>query len=162
DDPSLADAVAIRSAKARANKARVLLLLGEFEPALELHRQARATFAEHGETASVLRQDHFLAEVFAGQARYTAPARLYVDELAAQEFAASGLTAQLGLVALEQAGLWLREQDWSEALDQAARARSLFVERGLVPRATQATLLQARALLALGELAAAGQLAASA
>ena len=34
DDPSLADAVAIRSAKARANKARVLLLLGEFEPAL--------------------------------------------------------------------------------------------------------------------------------
>jgi len=49
-DPNLTADVAIRSAKARANKARILTLLGGFDEGIRLFEEARDIFERHGET----------------------------------------------------------------------------------------------------------------
>lgn len=76
-DPSLTVDVAIRSAKARANKARILTLLGGFDEGIRLFEEARDSFELHGETVSAVRAERFIASVYAGQGHYTRALRVY-------------------------------------------------------------------------------------
>ena len=76
-DPSLRAEVAIRSAKARANKARILTLLGGFDEGIRLFEEARDSFEQHGETVSAVRAERFIASVYAGQGHYTRALRVY-------------------------------------------------------------------------------------
>jgi tetratricopeptide (TPR) repeat protein len=76
-DPGLRADVAIRSAKARANKARILTLLGGFDEGIRLFEEARDSFEQHGETVSAVRAERFIASVYAGQGHYTRALRVY-------------------------------------------------------------------------------------
>src|SRR5205807_1058110 len=79
-----------RIARARANTALTLILLGRFEPAIDLCREAREILVSQGELAPALRVDHFRASIYAGQGRYTRALRVCSDALAA--FEQAGLT----------------------------------------------------------------------
>ena len=74
-----------RIAKAMANKALALMLLGRFADAIELCELAREIFIRCGETASALRVDHFRSSIYAGQGQYTRALRVQSDALAAFE-----------------------------------------------------------------------------
>lgn len=229
-----------RIARALANKALPLMLLGRFTEADELCQASREIFVRQGEHISALRVDHFRASIYAGQGQYTKALRVQADALAAFEqaglddsafqvaldmiachaalnhhvkalevaedlvrrcqtagahteaakarfrcaqalaslgdtdsalrlldgvaddFAAAGLTAELGTVALLRARLNLEAQEWSAAATLAEQAHALFADRGLVERRTQSELVRAHAALALGSIHHADELARSA
>src|SRR5262249_32308127 len=57
-DPSLAETAELRAAKATANKAQLLTLLGRSRAALHLHEAAQRVFLRHGDELSALRQQN--------------------------------------------------------------------------------------------------------
>ncbi|MDQ6671702.1 MAG: CHAT domain-containing protein [Chloroflexota bacterium] len=84
-----------------------------------------------------------------------------LDRLA-QDFASADLRAELGGVALLRARLHVDAHEWLAAESLAEQAYTLFAERGLVERRTQAELIRAHTALALGRPAEAEDLARSA
>jgi CHAT domain-containing protein len=229
-----------RIAKALANKALPLTLLGRFAESDELCQKAREIFVRQGEHVSALRVDHFRASIYAGQGQYTKALRVQADALAAfeqaglddsafqvaldmvtcqaalnhhaealelaedlarrcqragahteaakarfrcaqalaslgdihaalplldvvaDEFASTGLTAELGAVALLRARVNVDAQDWPNAEALAEQAHALFAQRGLVERRTEAELVRAHAALGVGAFDRAEALAKSA
>ncbi len=150
NDPTLSTAAEIRAAKARANKALILTLLGEFGTALALHREAREVFVRHGDTVSVLRQDHYLADVYAAQGDYTRALRQYDDTRAALERA--GLEVDAAWVALNMAECYLSLNRHQEALELAEQATACFARLGSPTEAAKARLGCALACARLGEV----------
>jgi tetratricopeptide (TPR) repeat protein len=105
--PALCTIADERIAKAMANKALSLILLGQFELAIDLCRTAHDIFIRCGEVASALRVDHFRASIYAGQGQYTRALRAQADALAAFERAGleeSAIEVMLDMID-SQAGL---------------------------------------------------------
>jgi CHAT domain-containing protein len=91
-----------------------------------------------------------------------AEAALALLDVVARDFAAAGLTSELGVVALLRSRLHVDDEDWAAAERLAEQAYALFAERGLLERRTQAELIRAQAALALGRVAEADDLASAA
>ena len=138
-----------RIAKAMANKAQALILLGQFEAAIGLCQAARDVFIRCGEVASALRVDQFRASIYAGQGKYTRALRVHADALAA--FEQAGLHESAIDVSLEmidcQAGLNRHADALALAEELAARCEIV----GAPTEAARARFRAARALAALGD-----------
>jgi CHAT domain-containing protein len=147
---SLGEAGATRAAWARASRAMVLTLLGEFEAALELHEEARAVFVHSGDTLSVLRQDHYIGQVHASQGRYTPALRLLDDAYAA--FERAGLSADASWVLLDMVECHLRLNRNAEALELAEDAIGSFERCGTPTEAARARFYCALASARLGDV----------
>ncbi len=152
-DPTLADAAEIRSAKAQANKATVLLLRGDFQTALCLHEAARATFARHGQMLSVLLQDQNIADVYAGQGHYARALRLYGDAIAGQYAGNQPFEAALATFSLIECYLNLNLDD--RALELAQDLAGRFEAFGSPTEAARARVYDALALIRQGDAPAA-------
>lgn len=110
--------------------------------------------------ASVARFDNLGSPLLAAKARVAcalAHARLGNNQqsqellkTAAGTFAAGNFTADVGLVTLQRAQLYLGDGDWARALEEAEQAHALFADRGLIVRQTQADIARAHAMIALG------------
>jgi CHAT domain-containing protein len=83
--PALGPLADERIAKVMSNKALPLILLGQFQPAIELCRAAREIFLSQGEVAQALRVEHYRASIYAGQGQYTRALGVYADALATFE-----------------------------------------------------------------------------
>lgn len=146
--PELATVAEERVAKAVANKALVLVLLGRFDEALDLCLRARQMFAGLGEVASALRVDHFRASIYAGRGQYTRALRVQSEALA--EFERAGLNESSIDVALDmvacQAGLNRHRDALLLAQELAARCQAM----GTPTEAARARFRGAQALVALG------------
>lgn len=149
-DPTLGDTVAIRTAKAQANKALVLTLRGDFRTAIALHDAARTVFAEHGEAISVLRQDQYIADVYAGQGSYTEALRRYGDVLDALDRAQ--LEADAGRVALAMIECYLGLNRIVEAMEFAEEAIARFDRCGTPIESAKARFFLALSLARLGDV----------
>ena len=138
-----------RIAKAMANKALALMLLGRFEAAIGLCQSARDSFMRCGELASALRVDQFRASIYAGQGQYTRALRVHAQALAA--FEQAGLHESAIDVSLEmidcQAGLNRHADALRLAEELVERCESV----GAPTEAARARFRSARALAALGD-----------
>jgi CHAT domain-containing protein len=138
-----------RIAKAMANKALALTLLGRFEQAIELCGVARQIFASQGEVASALRVDHFRASIYAGQGQYTRALGVHADALA--EFERAGLDEFAVQVALDiitcHAGLNHHADALALAEDLAQRCDTA----GAPTEAAKARFRCAQAFASLGD-----------
>jgi len=137
-----------RIAKAMANKAQALILLGRFEAAIDLCQAATDIFIACGELANALRVDQFRASIYAGQGQYTRALRVHAEALAA--FEQAGLHESAIDVSLEmidcQAGL-NRHADALALAEELAERCELV---GAPTEAARARFRAARALAALG------------
>ncbi len=142
-----------RIAKAIANKALALTMLGRFDQAIGLCEEARTKFVEHGESVSALRVDHFRASIHVARGQYTVALRIQAEALAAFEHAG-----------LDEAGLQVaREMIACHAAlnhpEEAAFLAEELVRRceraGAPIEAARARLRCAQALVALGDFHAA-------
>ena len=158
--PDLGTIADERIAKAMANKAQALMLLGRFDEAIGLCQSARDSFIRCGELASALRVDQFRASIYAGQGQYTRALRAHAEALAA--FEQAGLHESAIDVSLEmidcQAGLNRHADALALAQDLAERCETV----GAPTEAARARFRSARALAALGDTTAALQALATA
>jgi CHAT domain-containing protein/tetratricopeptide (TPR) repeat protein len=138
-----------RIAKAMANKALALMLLGRFDEAIDLCEAARDIFMGCDELASALRVDHFRASIYAGQGQYTRALRVHAEALAA--FEKAGLHESAVQVTLDmidcQAGL----NRHADALALAEDLTNRCEAAGAPTQAARARFRAARALAALGQ-----------
>jgi CHAT domain-containing protein len=146
---ALGAAAEVRAARAKADRANLLVFLGEFRAALALHEEARAIFLRYGETGSVLREDVNRAYVYAGQGHYTRALRLLGDVLDTAE--QSGLEADGAQAALDMVECYLRLNRHAEALELAEEAVARFERLGTPTEAARARFLCALAQARLGD-----------
>jgi CHAT domain-containing protein len=146
---SLGEAGATRAAWAQASRAMVLTLLGEFEAALALHEAARDVFVRSGDTLSVLRQEHYIAQVQASQGSYTRALRRLDDACAA--FERAGMSADAAWVRLDMVECKLRLNRYAEALELAEEAIGAFERCGTPTEAARARFYCALASARLGD-----------
>jgi CHAT domain-containing protein/tetratricopeptide (TPR) repeat protein len=128
----------------------VLALLGEFEAALELHEAAREVFVRSGDTLSVVRQDHYIGQVYASQGRYTPALRRLDDAHAA--FERAELSADAAWVRLDMVECHLRLNRDAEALELAEEAIGAFERCGTPTEAARARFYCALAAARLGDV----------
>lgn len=148
---SLGPAAEDRAARAKTNKAMILTLLGDFPAALALHEEARQVFLRHGETASILKQDQYIADVYQSQGHYTRALRRYSDAFQALERAGQDVDA--AWVALSMVECYLRLNRHDEALELAEDAIARFERRGTPTEAAKARCAAALALARRGDRA---------
>ncbi|MGN6674786.1 MAG: tetratricopeptide repeat protein, partial [Thermomicrobiales bacterium] len=146
----LGEAAEIRAAWAKANKAIALTHLADFHTALQLLEEARQVAVRHGDTASVLRQDHNIAYVYAGQGRYTQALQRYSALRTAREQAGPDIEA--AWVALNMVECYLKLNRYAEAQELAAETAARFERCGTPTEAAKARYLCALAYSKLGEL----------
>jgi len=142
-----------RIARAKANKALTLAMLGRFAEAIAMSEEARDIFLRYGETAAALRADQYRASIYAGQGRYTQALRIQTDALAAFEEAGLDEAAiQVGLdMVASYAGLNRHADALALAEDLAQRCDAL----GTPTEAAKARFRSAQALVATGQAASA-------
>ena len=155
-DPGLTVDVAIRSAKARANKARILTLLGGFDEGIRLFEEARDIFELHGETVSAVRAERFIASVYAGQGHYTRALRVYskVHKLVVR----AGLADTAVDVLLCMVDCYMGLNRHAEALGLAEEAAKDSQAAGSSIETARCLLYAARAHASLGHPTAASEL----
>ena len=137
-----------RIAKAMANKALALMLLGRFEEAIDLCEAAREIFMRCDELASALRVDHFRASIYAGQGQYTRALRVHAEALA--EFEKAGLHESAIQVTLDMIDCQDGLNRHADALTLAEDLASRCEAAGAPTEAARARFRSARALAALG------------
>jgi CHAT domain-containing protein/tetratricopeptide (TPR) repeat protein len=136
-------------ARAKANKALILTLLGEFDAALALHAEARAVHARRGATVVVHREDIYIADVYVSQGDFTRALRLYSDALSA--FDAAGQDADAAWAALSIVSCYLSLNRNAEALESAEEAISRFDRCGTPTETARARFSCALARARLGD-----------
>jgi CHAT domain-containing protein len=138
-----------RIARALANKALPLTLLGRFGEADELCQCARAIFVRQGEQVSALRVDHFRASIYAGRGQYTKALRVQADALAA--FEQAGLDDSAFQVALDMVTCQAALNRHAEALARAEELAQRCQLAGAHTEAAKARFRCAQALVSLGD-----------
>jgi CHAT domain-containing protein len=138
-----------RIARALANKALSLVLLGRFSEADELCQIAKEIFVSHGERVSALRVDHFRASIYAGQGQYTKALRVQADALAA--FEQAGLDDSAFQVALDMVTCHAALNHYTEALALAEELVRRCEVAGAHTEAAKARFRCAQALASLGD-----------
>lgn len=146
---TLGAAVEARAARTQANKAMILTLLGDFDAALALHEEARQVFIRHAEPVAVLRQDQYIADVYAGQGRYTQALRLCGDVFVALERA--GQEVDAAWAALNMVECYLNLNRSREALELADETVARFARCGTPTEMAKAQFLCALAHARLGD-----------
>ena len=136
-------------ARAKANRARLLCLFGEFQQALSLHEDARAIFLDQGATLSVNRQDQYIADVLASQGEYTRALHRYGEALAA--FDAEEQIADAVWTMLSMVECYLRLNQLHEAHDLAEEAIERCERHGTSTEAARARAASAIALIRMGD-----------
>ena len=145
-----------RIARALANKALPLTLLGRFGEAAELCQTAREIFLRQGEPVSALRVEHFRASIYAGQGQYTNALRVQADALAA--FEQAGLNDSAIQVALDMVTCQAALNHHAEALSLAEDLVRRCEIAGAHTEATKARFRCAQELASMGDTDAALQL----
>ncbi|MGH2352044.1 MAG: tetratricopeptide repeat protein, partial [Chloroflexota bacterium] len=125
---SLGASVETHAAYAKASKAVLLTLLGDSRAALALYDEVREVWARRGEDASVIRQDHNIAWIYAGQGHYTRALRLLSDVFAAHEKA--GLAVEAAWAALNMVECYLGLNRYADALELAQETVERFERCG--------------------------------
>jgi CHAT domain-containing protein/tetratricopeptide (TPR) repeat protein len=138
-----------RIARVLAMKAQLLTYTGDFQQSLALHEQARDVLVRHGDTVSVLQQDHNVALLYAGQGHYTRALHLYGETLAS--FEEAGLEVDAAWVALSVLECYLHLNRDAEAIDLAEETIQRFERAGSETEAARARLYAAVAHARLGE-----------
>jgi CHAT domain-containing protein len=138
-----------RIARALANKALPLTLLGRFNEAVDLCQTAREIFLRQGEPVSALRVEHFRASIYAGQGQYTSALHVQADALAA--FEQAGLHDSAIQVALDMVTCQAALNHHAEALALAEDLVSRCEIAGAHTEAAKGRFRCAQALAALGE-----------
>lgn len=149
-DDSLRATAEIRAAKARANKAMLLTLRGDFQSALTLHEAAREVFVRHEQTLAVLREDQYIADVYAGRGQTTRALRLYNETFAALRQAS--LDVETAPVAIQMLECYLSLNRDTEALMFAKEAIARFEACGTPTEAAKARFYCALAQARLGDV----------
>lgn len=142
--------VETRAARAKANKANILTLLGDFRTALALHQEVRNVYIQHGETLQVTRQTWQIAEVYDSLGEYTQALLLYNEALAG--FERDGHDAEAAWVALLMVDCYLSLNRNAEALDLAEETVARFVHHGTPTEAAKARFACALAHARLGNI----------
>jgi CHAT domain-containing protein len=142
-----------RIAKALANKALPLTLLGRFTEAVRLCQTAREIFVRQAEPVSALRVDHFRASIYAGQGQYTRALRIQTDALAA--FEQAGLDDAAFQVGLDMVTCQAALNHHAEALALAEDLVRRCQQAGAHTEAAKARFRCAQALAALRDASAA-------
>lgn len=137
------------TAKAKTNRASIHLLLGDFATALADFDQARAIFARHGQTLSVLGQDHNIAVVYLDQGYYTKALHLLTEVVVAADRAGLAANAALSTRALAECHLHLNRNE--EALELGQEAVDRFERLGMTGDAAKVRLTCAVAFERLGD-----------
>lgn len=153
-------AAAQGGARARANRARLLCLFGDFRLALSLHEEARALFLDQGAMLSVHRQDQYIADVFASQGDYTQALHRYSEALAA--FDAEDQIADAVWTMLSMVECYLRLNRLHDAHVLAEEAIERCERHGTSTEAARARVASAIALVRMGDRDRAGALLADA
>lgn len=148
---SIGPAAEDRAARAKTNKAMILTLLGDFPAALALHEEARQVFLRHGATASIWKQDQYIADVYLSQGHYTRALRRYSDAFQALERAGQDVDA--AWVALSMVECYLRLNRHGEALELAEDTIARFERCGTPTEAAKARCAAALALARRGDRA---------
>lgn len=138
-----------RIAKALANKALPLTLLGRFDEAHAYCERAREIFVRQGEQVSALRADHFRASIYAGQGQYTEALRVQADALEA--FEQAGLDDSAFQVGLDMVTCHAALNHHVEALALAEELVQRCERTGARTEAAKARFRCAQALVALGD-----------
>ena len=149
-DPTLADTVQVRIARAKLNIAEILTGRGDFRRALALYAGASDVFERHGAVASWRKAQQYAADAYAGQGHYIRALRLYTDVLAAAERANDDLNA--ALVRLQMAECYLSVNQNAMALDLATEAERALERCGTPTETAKARVDQALARARLGEV----------
>jgi CHAT domain-containing protein len=147
--PAVGDVADERIARALANKALPLTLLGRFSEADELCQRAREIFVRQGEQVSALRVDHFRASIYAGRGQYTKALRVQADALAA--FEQAGLDDSAFQVALDMVTCQSALNHHVEALARAEELALRCHTAGAHTEAAKARFRCAQAHVSLGE-----------
>jgi len=148
--PDLGDVAEERIAKAKANMAVNQALLGDFDQAISLYEAARDVFKRHGEQDAMLRVEHYIAALYAGQGQLTRALRVHADALAAAERA--GLADTVVEVSLEMIRCNAGLNRHAEALELAEQLIVRCEASASPTEAAKARLAAARARAALGEV----------
>jgi CHAT domain-containing protein len=133
---ALRDTVEIRKAKALAGKAIVYTGRGDSRSALALHQAARAVFAHHGDSLSVIREDQNMAKVYAGQGHYTRALRLFAEAHANLEH--DGLESDAAIAALDLVECYLNVNQLDRAFELGLEAATTFDRLSLPAEAAKA------------------------
>jgi CHAT domain-containing protein len=147
---TLGDEAVMRVAWVKANKAITLTELGEFHTALRLHAEVRRFWAQRGDTVLMLRIDHNIAYVYAGQGHYTQALHQYGAIYTAWEQA--DLEIKAAGVALDMLDCYLKLNRYAEALALAQDTAARFERHGTPTEAAKARYLCALAYSKLGDL----------
>src|SRR5262249_51521468 len=137
-----------RVAKATANKANILTVIGRYRQALALHEAARQVFEQAGDRLAALREQHAIAQVHLGSGDYSRALRLLIDALAEAE--ALDLDNEAGWTGTALAECHARLNDDLEARARADEAAARFELCGSPTEAAKARLLSAQARGRLG------------
>jgi CHAT domain-containing protein len=125
------------------------LRLNRDDDALQFAERALARFVRGGTSTEAAKARAMCALAHARLGHLDRALELLAE--AAPILEAAGLMTQLGIIALQRAGLHLDAADPHAAGLEADHAEKLFEERGLEVHAATARLLGARAALALGQ-----------
>lgn len=136
-------------ARAKENKAHVLVALGEFDDARRLHEEARTVYARRGATMSMHRQDHHIAKLETSQGNFTRGLERYRDAFAV--FAQAGQDADAAWVSLHMVENYVSLNRNAEAREAAEEAVVRFERCGSPTEAARARLAAALVAARMGE-----------